>query len=425
MKTFFRSLSSYLAFLLLTSNIQAQLSNVVSSYDLRLNNKHVDYCSEAPSLCMDIQIKAADGAEDFLVGEYTIFLNYNANAISFKSYNSIGFDENVMCNILDITSYSPYDDAQNTALELQGNGKWNVSNTGGGFVEDFECSIVTNSVWENFGTICFYITSSNDQTTDLRFNTIQTKLNNDNDDVIQVHSQNNLEAFDEYPIQNTHFSILLEGAYQTGVAGVMKTELLDNGLLPTSQPFNRSPWNYTGTENVASSNDFPDDVVDWVLIEARDANDNNVVLETKAAFLLANSLVIDADPTVCRGVKFDNLSPYESYYFSIKTRNHLAVMSENAVEIPNNVVFDFTWPENVSDGLAQLFHVGNGFYALKAGDINSDGRINTDDINIYYDESSLLNVYLDSDVNFNSTISVEDFNHFSTTNLNGVLQIQY
>ncbi|MFU8845117.1 MAG: hypothetical protein ACNA7V_15045, partial [Bacteroidales bacterium] len=37
---------------------------------------------------------------------------------------------------------------------------------------------------------------------------------------------------------------------------------------PLSQPYNTAPWNYSGTETVTS---VPVDVVDWVLIEFRDA----------------------------------------------------------------------------------------------------------------------------------------------------------
>ncbi len=49
----------------------------------------------------------------------------------------------------------------------------------------------------------------------------------------------------------------------------MNTDLTDLTYVPLNQPYNTSPWNYTGTESVGS---IPNsDVVDWILIELRDA----------------------------------------------------------------------------------------------------------------------------------------------------------
>ena len=39
-------------------------------------------------------------------------------------------------------------------------------------------------------------------------------------------------------------------------------------VIPLTQPYNGAPWNYTGTESVAT---IPAGVVDWVLPELREA----------------------------------------------------------------------------------------------------------------------------------------------------------
>jgi len=62
-------------------------------------------------------------------------------------------------------------------------------------------------------------------------------------------------------------SVYLEGPFES-IA--MNTDLNTAGVIPLSQPYNNSPWNYSGSENVGS---IPNpDVVDWVLIELRDAS---------------------------------------------------------------------------------------------------------------------------------------------------------
>ena len=55
----------------------------------------------------------------------------------------------------------------------------------------------------------------------------------------------------------------LEGKYDGG--GLMRTDLLDNGILPFSA-HNNPQYNYAGTEHVAA---IPANVVDWVYLEIR------------------------------------------------------------------------------------------------------------------------------------------------------------
>ena len=57
----------------------------------------------------------------------------------------------------------------------------------------------------------------------------------------------------------------LEGPFN---GSAMNTALNVQNLIPLGQPYNVSPWNYTGTEQVGS---IPNaNVVDWVLVELRE-----------------------------------------------------------------------------------------------------------------------------------------------------------
>ncbi len=210
--------------------------------------------------------------------------------------------------------------------------------------------------------------------------------------------------------------VFLAGAYNTAT-NIMSTNLLTNGNLPLTQPYNTAPWNYTGTENVAS---IPNNVTDWVLIELRDAANNNVVIAQRAAFLMSNGNVQDLDGL--SGVQFTGL-PTGNYYIVVRHRNHLDVMSAAAVNLPSVLTYDFTTSAN--QALAgQQETVGSAF-ALYAGDVNGDGIISVYDYNQYVDESANIG-YLISDCTLDGNNTVGDFNAYRpNADKIGVRQIRY
>ena len=218
-------------------------------------------------------------------------------------------------------------------------------------------------------------------------------------------------------------TVLLEGAYDVAT-GLMRTELLNKGLVPTAQPFFAMPWNYQGTESVADSADFPADMVDWVLVEIRDAADNYIIIEQKAALLLADGRIVDPTSTV--GVTFSLLTPDTDYYISVKVRNHLAIMSNAAVILPNTTSLDLSDANNVSGGVGQLVEVDTGIYAMVGGDFNGDGVATVADFNRYAAESSGVNVYADGDATADGNVTVVDFNIYQpNASKVGVAQIRY
>ncbi len=224
------------------------------------------------------------------------------------------------------------------------------------------------------------------------------------------------------PVQQTkvQLKVLLEGAYDTSTS-LMTTNLSDDSLLPLKQPFNRAPWNYAGKENTLA---IPSNVVDWILVEARDATDNTIILEERAAFMLADGTVADMNGQV--GINFYELTDGMDYYISIKHRNHLAVMSANSITLPNSITYAFDNPSKVLGGSEQLKEVATGTYALAVGDFNSDGIISVADFNQYTTQISLINVYADEDANLDDAVTVADFNLYKVNaSLIGVAQIRY
>ena len=194
--------------------------------------------------------------------------------------------------------------------------------------------------------------------------------------------------------------IWLEGP-NNGAA--LSTALNNQGLLPNNQPFNTMPIFYGGVESITSSTS---DIVDWIYVELRDANDLNVVVDRRAVLLRNDGALIDIDGL--EGILFYDAIIGENYHIAIFPRGHLAFASSFFFEWPFTGVFDFTATDVLALGIDQLKFV-NGEYAAYAGDFNADGIINTLDFNLWFQNSAATNIYASYDVDLNGIINVNDF----------------
>ena len=203
-------------------------------------------------------------------------------------------------------------------------------------------------------------------------------------------------------------NVFLEGSYN---GTDMDTLLVGQGLVPLSQPFNVAPWNYSGTESVTSVND---DVVDWVLVEIRDAKNAGMatpatMVDRQAAFLMRDGSIkyIDA----CANLDF-NISLSQGMFVVIRHRNHLDIMSSSAVTTTDGVYqYDF------STGAGQVFggnlahsELAPGVWGMTSGDGNSDGEIdNVDKDDIWHPDNGTTG-YLPGDFNMDGTVDSDDLN---------------
>ena len=71
------------------------------------------------------------------------------------------------------------------------------------------------------------------------------------------------------------------------------------------------------------------EVVDWVLVQLRDKTDESIILQSQSAFVLEDGSVVELDGSSPVSFAF----PADSYYISVKHRNHLAVMSNTSIPI--------------------------------------------------------------------------------------------
>ncbi len=205
---------------------------------------------------------------------------------------------------------------------------------------------------------------------------------------------------------NVNIRIFLEGSFNVGS---MATTLLNNGHLPLNQPYNQAPWNYNGTESVSS---IPPDVVDWVLLELRTGTTSSTTVSRKAVFIKSDGLVVNlygVSPVSFSGISDGN------YYIVIRHRNHLAVMSSNAISLTSNSgLYDLTTGSDNAFGSNSLQNLGNGKWGMYAGDGDFNGLINVIDYGSVGNHLSEIG-YKFGDIDMNGVINLSDY---TKTNLN-------
>ncbi len=209
---------------------------------------------------------------------------------------------------------------------------------------------------------------------------------------------------------------LLQGAYDPART-MMRTALIEH--LPAMQPYNVRPWHHAATTTVpgitngSGLSSVTATVVDWVLVELRTAPPdvstgastsastgssaqaaaNAPAFAREAALLLRDGTIAGIRPGASSpsealepgGVSFAGVdvatASSGTWYIVLHHRNHLSVMSAARLEsqdtaCPADYCADFRTAQSHGDGQVA---VGEGLYALPAGDTNRDGTIDAQD----------------------------------------------
>ncbi len=215
---------------------------------------------------------------------------------------------------------------------------------------------------------------------------------------------------------------LLEGPYAG--AGQMTPGALYGGTAPYAQPYNTAPWNYAGSETLAT---LPAttlaDMVDWVLVEIRDKADETLVLASKAAIMLSNGDIIDADG-LTNGVLFTGLIPNEAYSIVVRHRNHLDQISDASINLPNVVQYDFS-ASNATLAATEVASADNRLL-MPAGDFDGNSVCTFADYNAWLSDPSAIMLYHPNDCNLDGVVSVADYNLYKkNAAFVGALEVQY
>ena len=214
--------------------------------------------------------------------------------------------------------------------------------------------------------------------------------------------------------------IFLEGPFN----GTDMTSSL-NSDLPLMQPYNTSPWNYDGDESVAvipNSN-----VVDWVLVELRDAlSAENATPDTRVAiqagFLLSEGKIVGLDGS--SPLLFDDLTVENLMYVIVWHRNHLGIISAIGMPLSGFMYYNFTFS---GDGV--LNPSSNGYkeiapdiWGMVAGDANADGEIDAADKTLWRNDAG-KNGYKSTDMNMDNQVDNRDKNDYWVKNENYSSQV--
>jgi len=204
--------------------------------------------------------------------------------------------------------------------------------------------------------------------------------------------------------------VLLQGALINEDDTLMRDDLRQEGLLPNGDPYTISEnvrfsnfgsggRVFAGTDVFTENSGTPQAIVDWIFVELRDENDHSNILETRAALVTREGKIVEArDGESSLAIP---VHPNESYFISVKHRNHLGIMTANPIAVnsgdvsidfreidPSDLYFDPAIPgfEGFQQAPDILF---NGKYALWGGDANSDGQLllgGTDGDNVFINE---------------------------------------
>jgi len=201
--------------------------------------------------------------------------------------------------------------------------------------------------------------------------------------------------------------IFLEGPFN---GTNMNTDLNAGGYLPLTQPYNTSPWNYSGTESVVS---IPNgNITDWILVEIRDAPDaasatSATMIARQAAFVLNNSSIVGIDGV---SILQFNVSINHNLFVVVWHRNHLGILSAySLVESGGIYSYDFTTGAGqVYGGALGHKEIGTGIWGMTAADGYADGQVDNPDKNDVWLLNSGSTGYLQGDFNMDGIVDETD-----------------
>lgn len=211
--------------------------------------------------------------------------------------------------------------------------------------------------------------------------------------------------------------LMLEGPYESAT-NRMRDDLRTAGLIPTSEPYSALGFTQAsdgGGESllpVALTNTGDNAIVDWVLVELRDAVTPTTIMATRAALLQRDGDVVDINGSSTIAL----LAPSTgSYSVAVRHRNHMGCMLGVPTGLSTNLLtgVDFTDPllptygtdARKTIGSAAVLWTGN---ALRDAQVKYTGSANDRDPILVTVGSTTpnntINGYLGADTNLDGTV---------------------
>lgn len=250
------------------------------------------------------------------LGSYT---SGNSKAINLRAgHSNVTMQNNIISNFLD--GYSVYDEGgvnfNSDYNNLYTNGI-NLGYTNDSDVQNFNEFISLSGTNQNsYNELVTFVSDSNLHISAVGTPLLGTQISGITTD-IDGDLRNNppFIGADEPTFQTSTLTlnIFLEGPYNSGINNMNSTL-----TVPTTSPF---------TAYIKVVDSVPANVVDWVLVKLVDENDQTNVIAGQSSFLLEDGSIVSADDLT--PLKF-TVTP-ASYYVVVEHRNHLSVMSYEAL----------------------------------------------------------------------------------------------
>lgn len=170
--------------------------------------------------------------------------------------------------------------------------------------------------------------------------------------------------------------VMLEGPYDAGV-GRMRDQLRSAGVLPATEPYSGLGFTQAadgggevlqpGVTGVTGDNA----VVDWVLVELRNAVDPTTIVATRAALVQRDGDVVAEDGSSPVAM----LAPAGNYHVAVRHRNHLGAMTAGPLALAGtSTALDLTSAGTITWGNAAR-KVINGVQVLWTGNVRPDALL--------------------------------------------------
>ncbi|RME99527.1 MAG: hypothetical protein D6772_07580 [Bacteroidetes bacterium] len=192
----------------------------------------------------------------------------------------------------------------------------------------------------------------------------------------------------------------------------MNDDLRSNAILPNTEPYGSSGYTHInggGNEAVSDATAVfavtgNDAIVDWVVLEVRDATDPVQILASQSVLLQRDGDLVGMDGTSLPQFTLDQLVA-GSYYLAVRHRNHLGVMTANPLTFSPNTTLaatDFTAGGTYGSNTQEL--LADGSYGLWGGDANFNGQVQNTDIENYWKPTVGESGYQAADFNLNGQV---------------------
>ncbi|MBL7738291.1 MAG: fibronectin type III domain-containing protein [Chitinophagaceae bacterium] len=205
-----------------------------------------------------------------------------------------------------------------------------------------------------------------------------------------------------------------------------------------NQPYNTAPFSYSGTESVSpgffTSTGAGTDIIDWVLLELRDATTSSVIIKQRAALIRVDGRIVDLDGS--SSVSFRGVAN-TTYFLVVRHRNHLAVRTSITQSVDGSLgsnpapgLYDFSLaqaqvyqdPAFIANNPA-MRDLGSGVFGMWGGNVNPAANTTVNYTGLNNDALALLGLlsgnqggnmtsaYNRGDLNLNGTVNYTGLNN--------------